>query len=245
MNFENLKAKFKTVNKKYVLCGAVSGITAFILTYAISINANGKVVNTLDTAYSDDLVVITDTTTSTSTTTTVVTSTTTTTTVKETTTTVATTTTQTETTTTEESLYVPEYTSEEETFTVTVSDETSYTEVSSDEYYIDEYSRRLLAEITCHEYGSDWVPTGEKAKIVAAVMNRVNSPDYPDTVYDVLMQDGQFHGSWDGGHGYWPGCVEPNEDSWAAVDFYFNNPDQFSNFYCTSWSGDGRWNYFY
>jgi len=47
------------------------------------------------------------------------------------------------------------------------------------------------------------------------------------------------------GHGYWPGCIEPNEDSWAAVDYYFNNIDDFSNFYCTSWSGDGQWNYFY
>lgn len=108
---------------------------------------------------------------------------------------------------------------------------------------ITDYERQLLAEITCHEYGSNWVPTAEKAKIVAGVMNRVYSPAYPNDIYSVLMQDGQFHGSWDGGHGYWPGCITPNEDSWAAVDYYFAHQSEFGSW--TSWSGDGQWNYFY
>jgi len=108
---------------------------------------------------------------------------------------------------------------------------------------ITDYERQLLAEITCHEYGSNWVSTAEKAKIVAGVMNRVYSPAYPNDIYSVLMQDGQFHGSWDGGHGYWPGCITPNEDSWAAVDYYFAHQNEFGSW--TSWSGDGQWNYFY
>lgn len=108
---------------------------------------------------------------------------------------------------------------------------------------ITDYERQLLAEITCHEYGSNWVSTAEKAKIVAGVMNRVYSPAYPNDIYSVLMQDGQFHGSWDGGHGYWPGCITPNEDSWAAVDYYFTHQSEFGSW--TSWSGDGQWNYFY
>lgn len=108
---------------------------------------------------------------------------------------------------------------------------------------ITDYERQLLAEITCHEYGSNWVSTAEKAKIVAGVMNRVYSPAYPNDIYSVLMQDGQFHGSWDGGHGYWPGCITPNEDSWAAVDYYFAHQSEFGSW--TSWSGDGYWNYFY
>lgn len=108
---------------------------------------------------------------------------------------------------------------------------------------ITDYERQLLAEITCHEYGSYWVSTAEKAKIVAGVMNRVYSPAYPNDIYSVLMQDGQFHGSWDGGHGYWPGCITPNEDSWAAVDYYFAHQSEFGSW--TSWSGDGQQNYFY
>lgn len=108
---------------------------------------------------------------------------------------------------------------------------------------LSDYDKRLLAEITCHEYGSDWVSTAEKAKIVAGVMNRVNSSIWPNTVYDVLMQDGQFHGSWDGGYGYWPGCIEPNADSWAAVDYYFAHTSEFGSW--TSWWGDGVYNHFY
>lgn len=108
---------------------------------------------------------------------------------------------------------------------------------------ITDYERQLLAEITCHEYGSNWVSTAEKAKVVAGIMNRVYSPAYPNDIYSVLMQDGQFHGSWDGGHGYWPGCITPNEDSWAAVDYYFAHQSEFGSW--TSWSGDGQWNYFY
>lgn len=107
---------------------------------------------------------------------------------------------------------------------------------------ITDYERQLLAEITCHEYGSDWVSTAEKAKIVAGVMNRVYSPAYPNDIYSVLMQDGQFHGSWDGGHGYWPGCITPNEDSWAAVDYYFAHQSEFGSW--TSWWGDGTYNHF-
>ena len=117
------------------------------------------------------------------------------------------------------------------------------TPVVANDTGITDYERQLLAEITCHEYGSNWVSTAEKAKIVAGVMNRVYSPAYPNDIYSVLMQDGQFHGSWDGGHGYWPGCITPNEDSWAAVDYYFAHQSEFGSW--TSWSGDGQWNYFY
>ena len=117
------------------------------------------------------------------------------------------------------------------------------TPVVANNTVITDYERQLLAEITCHESGSNWVSIAEKAKIVAAVMNRVYSPAYPNDIYSVLMQDGQFHGPWDGGHGYWPGCITPNEDSWAAVDYYFAHQSEFGSW--TSWSGDGQRNYFY
>ena len=127
----------------------------------------------------------------------------------------------------------------EETYDEGVND------TDSNSYYnAGDYDKQLLAEITCHEYGADWVPVEEKAKIVATVINRVESDDYPDSVYDVLMQDGQFHGSWDGGYGYWPGEVDPNQGSYDAVDYYFEHQDEYSDNY-TSWSGDGYANYFY
>lgn len=128
-----------------------------------------------------------------------------------------------------------------ETDEIVEDNESTYAESSYTE--VDMTDRRLLAEITTHEYGSDWVSTEEKARIVAAVMNRVNSGDYPDTVYDVLMQDGQFHGDWDGGAGYYPGTVEPSDDCIDAVDYYFEHQDEYGDY--TSWSGDGSYNYFY
>ena len=102
--------------------------------------------------------------------------------------------------------------------------------------YIDSYSRQLLAEITWHEYGADWVPIAEKARIVAGVMNRVYDDRFPSTVYSVLTQAGQFSG-------YWPGCCTPSQQCYDAVDYYFAHQGQFDG--CNSWFGDGYQNHFY
>ena len=101
---------------------------------------------------------------------------------------------------------------------------------------IDDYSRRLLAEITWHEAGSNWISQYNKAKIVAGVINRVNDSRFPNTVYDVLVAPNQFSG-------YWPGCCEPSQACWDAVDYYFTHTDEFNS--DNSWQGDGSQNYFY
>lgn len=101
---------------------------------------------------------------------------------------------------------------------------------------IDDYSRRLLAEITWHEAGSNWISQYNKAKVVAGVMNRVNDPRFPNTVYDVLVAPNQFTG-------YWPGCCEPSQACWDAVDYYFNHTNEFNS--DNSWWGDGYQNHFY
>lgn len=101
---------------------------------------------------------------------------------------------------------------------------------------IDDYSRTLLAEIVWHEAGSSWIDTYDKAQVAAGVMNRVNDSRFPDTVYAVLTQQGQFTG-------YWPGCCTPTQDCYDAVDYYFNNSSSFGNI--NSWSGDGTSNHFY
>lgn len=102
--------------------------------------------------------------------------------------------------------------------------------------YIDEYSRQLLAEIVYHEYGADWVPIEEQARIASGVMNRVYDDRFPSTVYDVLTAPGQFSG-------YWPGCCTPTQQCYDAVDYYFANQGDFDG--CNSWTGDGTWNHFY
>lgn len=101
---------------------------------------------------------------------------------------------------------------------------------------IDSYSRTLLAEIVHHEAGANWISQYNKAKVAAGVMNRVNDSRFPNTVYDVLVQRGQFSG-------YTPGCVTPNQDDYDAVDYYFSHTNEFNS--DNSWWGDGYQNHFY
>ena len=95
-----------------------------------------------------------------------------------------------------------------------------------------------LANTVGSEYGSDWVAVSEKAKVVATVINRVNSSRWPNTVYDVLVQPYQYNSSY--ADTYFHGnvtasCIE-------AVDYYFEHSDEFGNI--QSFYGDGTWNHF-
>ena len=68
-------------------------------------------------------------------------------------------------------------------------------ETTSDNYLTD-YEYIMLCNAVAYEAGSDWIPASEKAKVAEVIMNRVASPDFPDTIYDVLTQEGQFVGVW-------------------------------------------------
>ena len=100
----------------------------------------------------------------------------------------------------------------------------------------------LLCNVVGHEAGSDWIDTVSKATIVEVIMNRVANPEYPDSVYGVLTEPGQFSGS--------SAYVNLNDYSWevtesvkAAVRYYFEHPDEFTQGYLT-FTGDGHTNYF-
>ena len=96
----------------------------------------------------------------------------------------------------------------------------------------------LLRKIVSYEYGSDWVPVYEKAKVVNGVMNRVYDSRFPDTIYDVLTQSGQFPGF------YTYGTYYMSDSIIAAVDYYFAHPDEFDS--SNSWYADGcGYNVFY
>ena len=101
---------------------------------------------------------------------------------------------------------------------------------------VSDYDRQLLAEIVCHEAGSDWISTYNKAKVAAGVMNRVNDSRFPSTVYGVLTQPNQFSG-------YWPGCCTPYQSCYDAVDYYLTHTNEFNT--DNSWWGDGYQNHFY
>ena len=62
--------------------------------------------------------------------------------------------------------------------------------------YLTDYEYIMLCNAVAYEAGSDWIPTSEKAKVAEVIMNRVASLDFPDTIYDVLTQEGQFVGVW-------------------------------------------------
>lgn len=107
----------------------------------------------------------------------------------------------------------------------------------SDEEYV------WLCNVVGHEYGSDWVPIEEKALVVEAVMNRVNSPLYPDNIYDVLTQPYQFSGlEWTLSYGGF--TYQVTDSVKAAVDLYLTHPEQFQHGYTSFW-GDGSANHFY
>lgn len=63
-----------------------------------------------------------------------------------------------------------------------------YGTVDFDELY-------LISKIITSEAGSDWLPREWKLSVGEVVLNRVASPEFPDTVEDVIYQRGQYHGS--------------------------------------------------
>lgn len=107
---------------------------------------------------------------------------------------------------------------------------------------VSEAERIALVNCVAHEYGSDWVSVYDKGCVVATVMNRVYSAQFPDTVLGVLTQPGQFADSesyvYLGAYSYQvtDSCVE-------AVDYYFSHSDEFGSY--LYFEGNGTTNIFY
>lgn len=96
----------------------------------------------------------------------------------------------------------------------------------------------MLANLVAHEYGANWVPLKEKAKVVMTVMNRVRSSRFPNSVKKVILQKNQY--CWVPDSYYWKRTTQSCKD---AVTYYFNHQSEFSTklyFYY----GDGRINHF-
>lgn len=52
----------------------------------------------------------------------------------------------------------------------------------------------LLARVIYSEAGSDWLDEEFRLCVGEVVLNRVASPEFPDTIYDVVYQKGQYSG---------------------------------------------------
>lgn len=116
-------------------------------------------------------------------------------------------------------------------------DESESTYAAQGSYNISDWEYTLLCRIVSSEYGADWVPVEDKAKIVASVMAMVYNPNYPDTiegVLDVACVPWGFDKYYD---------YYMSDSIYAAVDYYFTS-GAYDGWTCTSWSGDGTWNYF-
>ncbi len=148
--------------------------------------------------------------------------------------------TTTETTTTAAETTTSETTTETETTTdmMTATVDTTVTSLPiTDEEYV------LLCNAVANEAGSNWIDVYEKGKVVEVIMNRVNSPLYPNTIYEVITQPYQFTGSENYAYlttysGYVTDMVK------EAVDLYFSEPSSFTHNYF-GFYGDGYQNYFY
>lgn len=116
-------------------------------------------------------------------------------------------------------------------------DESESNYAAQGSYNISDWEYTLLCRIVSSEYGSDWVPVEEKAKIVASVMAMVYNPNYPDTIEEVLDVSCAPWG-FDKYYDYYM-----SDSIYAAVDYYFTS-GAYDGWTCTSWSGDGTWNYF-
>jgi len=83
----------------------------------------------------------------------------------------------------------------------------------------------------------------ERAKIVASVMNMVNDSRWPNNVEGVLDQTCAPWGFNKYNDYFCGGSVHYSTMS-DAVDYYFNHPQEFANWTCNQWQGDGVYNHF-
>lgn len=56
----------------------------------------------------------------------------------------------------------------------------------------------LLARLITAEAGSSWLPDEIQLYVGSVVLNRMNSPYYPDTLEGVIYQSGQYSPTWTG-----------------------------------------------
>ena len=106
-----------------------------------------------------------------------------------------------------------------------------------EEIYLGELE--LLAQLVEAEAGNQSFEG--KCLVVDVILNRVESPDFPDTIEEVIFQDGQFSVTWNGA--FEKAGYNMKDDDYAAVMcevqlhqnkdvLYFNN--------CSTVAGNGK-----
>ena len=141
-------------------------------------------------------------------------------------------------------MYEPEVIYESEEVVIEENYDIEYSEYNGEttsDNYLTDYEYIMLCNAVAYEAGSDWIPTSEKAKVAEVIMNRVASLDFPDTIYDVLTQEGQFVGVWNyvtlTDYSY-----KVTEDVKSAVNIALES--DYINHGYLFFEGDGTQNYF-
>lgn len=93
-----------------------------------------------------------------------------------------------------------------------------YTCIESEEIEINEEELELLAHLIFAEAGSDWCSDELQQYTGSVALNRVASPYYPDNLYDVIYQRGQYSTAWNGMMEY-----EYNDRAYECAKFLLEN----------------------
>lgn len=91
----------------------------------------------------------------------------------------------------------------------TVNEEQNLTEIRSLDWSGEE--SYMLAKIAMAE--AEGEDTEGKALVILVVLNRVWDDEFPDSIEDVISQDGQFTSYWDGRYDE----ADPDEECWEAL----------------------------
>lgn len=122
----------------------------------------------------------------------------------------------------------------------------TFTGTEGYEMYFTEKDVRMVAKTIYGEAGSYWISRENKAKVAWVILNRVDDPNYPNTIAGVITAPNQFHG-YISSYPVTELCYEIAKDvltRWSmekqGADVYRELPRNINAFY-----GDGRQNHFY
>ena len=86
---------------------------------------------------------------------------------------------------------------------------------------IDSNDLYILSHIINAEAGDDNCSHDLRIAVGSVVLNRVADPDFPDTIHDVVFDEGQYEPTWNGGYE-----KLPSEDSIETAKFLLENGSQ-------------------
>lgn len=115
----------------------------------------------------------------------------------------------------EEPIYLTEITQE---VTETTIEPIEIVEVTTPSDTVSIEDIELLAHLIYAEAGSSWIEDETLYYVGSVVLNRVNSEYYPDTLYEVIYQKGQYACTWDGNIE-----KEPTERCYEIAEYLLRN----------------------